>query len=545
MFTIPSSLPAASLTSPETVPVELNDLDVDRMMTHIMELAVKHGRIAQSSPKEDPQLADLAHQLSTSAHLSGFDSARGCEVLAGWLGATVVKLGARGRGRGAKRIDYLQPRTIASYRSGLPVMRSRNRRAELLVHHAMREALAIEGDERPEESIARLFIDAFGAGVDVGVSPWARPGYDGSQKIDINALLSLRFVEQFPGNANLSRVRSVAEVAVPGAVQPMGRDLVGFLRHRPPSLPASQAMGHLSALISLRLMQLPLRIGTALRCLLNGEEARDVESDRAANPCEQYVDFTRRRGEPSDELSAQCVMRDLDQLRMFLRDRLLLRSVLQALELVPELGRKARTLTPPQLLVVLVEWRQHTMVQMALRMQLSQIEQALPSEDEGAEGRALITRVREVAVDAADAIATVLVEGLGKKGIDNQVKWFYSTGGITKDYGLLTGVLTSRLSWRYSAGDDLLQALLPLCFVEDDGTVTRRRLPITTVLTRLEQRFGLLVDRPPTAFDSAEARAGAAANLDAFSRKLQLLGCFQGLSDDLSARYVTNPLETL
>jgi hypothetical protein len=200
---------------------------------------------------------------------------------------------------------------------------------------------------------------------------------------------------------------------------------------------------------------------------------------------------------------------------------------------------------PPQLLTHLVQWREHPMVQMALRMQLAQIEQALPPEDDGAEGRAVIARVREAVPDAADAVATVLVEGLGKKGTDNQLKWFYSTGGITKDYGLLSGVLTSRSSWRYSPGDDLILAVLPLCFVEDDGHVAQRQLPITTVLGRLDQRFGLLVARPPAAFDGAEARAGAAANLEAFSRKLQLLGCFQGLSDDLSARYVTNPLETL
>jgi len=54
------------------------------------------------------------------------------------------------------------------------------------------------------------------------------------------------------------------------------------------------------------------------------------------------------------------------------------------------------------------------------------------------------------------------------------LRWFHSTGGITKDYGLLTGTLSVRPSWRYCPGDDLVMALLGLCFVEQDGvTVTR------------------------------------------------------------------------
>ncbi|MGH3280519.1 MAG: hypothetical protein ACRDNW_15460 [Trebonia sp.] len=44
--------------------------------------------------------------------------------------------------------------------------------------------------------------------------------------------------------------------------------------------------------------------------------------------------------------------------------------------------------------------------------------------------------------------------------------------------------------------------------------------------------FGILIDQPPTAFDSVNTRAAAAANLEAFKRRLRLLGCFDSLSDD-------------
>jgi hypothetical protein len=62
------------------------------------------------------------------------------------------------------------------------------------------------------------------------------------------------------------------------------------------------------------------------------------------------------------------------------------------------------------------------------------------------------------------------------------------------------------------------------------------------VLAELRDRFGILIDQPPVFLDGAEARAAAAANLAAFKRRLQLLGCFDSLSDDFSEQIVRHPL---
>ena len=58
-----------------------------------------------------------------------------------------------------------------------------------------------------------------------------------------------------------------------------------------------------------------------------------------------YVDFVRRKGGGSDELTAQCVVRDLEIMRNFFRDRLLIRSIADAagsLETALRLGRHGR-----------------------------------------------------------------------------------------------------------------------------------------------------------------------------------------------------------
>jgi len=76
-------------------------------------------------------------------------------------------------------------------------------------------------------------------------------------------------------------------------------------------------------------------------------------------------------GGPSDELSSSCVIRDVDIMRSFFRDRLMLRSVVQALPLVPELSREAEDPEPAGTPGESHEWRTHPVIEMALRMQVT------------------------------------------------------------------------------------------------------------------------------------------------------------------------------
>jgi len=65
---------------------------------------------------------------------------------------------------------------------------------------------------------------------------------------------------------------------------------------------------------------------------------------------------------------------------------------------------------------------------------------------------------------------------------------------------------------------------------------------LSEVLSQLTVRFGFVIDRPPDDMDSVATRGAATANLEAFKRRLKLLGVFDGLSDDFSAQSVLNPL---
>jgi hypothetical protein len=536
IFTLPKSLrDLNSLQTDAVLPVELNDLDVDRMLTRILEMAVKRGRTAGSrtNTKEYTRYLDA---LQANPGLTGFDGQWGRDVLDGWIRSSILKEERAGLRRESVVMGYLRPSTIASYRSGLPKTASRNRRADDLVYRSVWRVIVARGSTNPSKEIDELFTRTFGTGVDVGVAPWADPRYNETDEVDIDTLLVLRFLEGFTASQNNGRERAKADPPVPLAVDPLGTDVVALLELYGPKMSVGEAYAHMSALISLRLLQLPLISARVVRALLSGEEPPS-----GANPCEMYVDFVRRKGAGSDELTAQCVVRDLEIMRNFFRDRLLIRSI----------GDGAASMDKPVAfdgsaednLKLAANLQGDPEVAMFLRFQLKRIEDEL---DDESDEQLFVRDVRlSEGLSGTEKFIQVLVEGLRKRGLENQVKWFWSTGGITKSYGLLSGTLKYRPSWRYAPSDEALTTLLCLCFVESDGARTLTSLPIQEVLRRLRDRFGILIDRPPADFDSADARAGAAENLSAFTQRLKLLGCFQGLSDDFSAQFVTRPREAV
>lgn len=534
MFAIPKSLAQNSLITDNVLSVELNDTDVDSMLTKILERAVKRGRVSGSRVDTKDYVGYLG-KLQRSPHLKGADGERGLEVLDGWIRSSVLVQQTAGLRRDTVQMGYLRPQTIAAYRSGLPKTASRNRKADSLAYWAMARVLKQRGDQNQSAVIQHLFLKTFGRGVDLGPFPSTNPAFDGCSEIDIDTLLALRFIEQFEGNEAPQKDPEPLDPPVPAAVDPLGRDLVAFLTLYGPHLPVAEAYTHLSALLSLRLFQLPLVTAQAARMLLQSGSA----SDTNANPCRHYCDFVRTRGHASDELSRMSVQRDLEVLRTFFGDRLLLRSLNDAVELLPhrpDLGTSAEAR-----LKAVVSMKGDPAMQMALQMQIQDIKRALDPQDEGR--RFIAEQQAAEGLTAADQLTAILVEGLRKRGLENQVKWFWSAGGIKKSYGLLTGSLKSRASWRYAMSDEALVAFLCMVFVDPSGQRTTTRLPIREVLSRLEARFGILIAAPPTDLDSADARAGAAANLTAFTQRMKLLGCFEGLSDDFNAQFVTRPRE--
>jgi hypothetical protein len=538
-----------SVSFPLLLAVELNDTDVDRMLPSLLERAVKLGR-ASTSKTDTGSYNELLLQLAESSDVQGFDDERGLEVLDGWLRTSVVRMATVGLKRAGEQMDFVVPLSLAAYRSGLPKARSRNRKADVLIYEVMKIAQSrsanAEGGARRE--IQQLFERSLGHGVNLGAALYPTPAYDGTSEVDINSLLELRFLEKFPEavTGRQDNNKSDEEYSLMGALMPLGDDPLRLLQAFGEDWSESELISGLAAVLSLRLYQLPLRTAFAIQQLQCGQHALDISSENDTNTLEIYCDFTGIRGSASDELARLCVARDIELMRKFLTDRIRLRAISLSAAMTTS-HKSVNELAPPERLVKLLAIAEDPEINMAMLMQLRQFESLLGESPETLEVRTLISNLEQAGISGTEQLTAVLLDGLRKRGLENQVKWMWSTGGLVnkgpeKPYALLKGSLRHKSSWRYAPSEELLVVLLSMCFIEKSGN-SASRLPLLEVLARLKDQFGILIAEPPSSLDSADARSGTSENLRAFTSQLQLMGCFVGLSDDFSAQFVYPPRE--
>jgi len=147
-----------------------------------------------------------------------------------------------------------------------------------------------------------------------------------------------------------------------------------------------------------------------------------------------------------------------------------------------------------------------------------------------------------------ERIVSLLVEGQREDGLRNFIKWYWGVGGIKKSQGILRGSVLNRTSWRYAPTNDLLAALVQLASARlptpqgNQGMEQEvQSIRLQGFLQFLEQRFGILVDRPPAQFEGAEYAAAARDNLRAMLLRLRQMGIFRDLSDDFTVQRLHPP----
>ena len=103
---IPKQLRTVEFT--ELTMVELNDIDIDRLMPHLWELIVKNGRLGPP-PKNADDYDYYLNLLAASPRLDGFDDEQGRKVLDGWLRSSVVRIERDRPGGTGRHTDGLHP----------------------------------------------------------------------------------------------------------------------------------------------------------------------------------------------------------------------------------------------------------------------------------------------------------------------------------------------------------------------------------------------------------------------------------------------------
>ena len=541
------------------LPVQLNDIRIDSVLVRIMELAIRGGRLSRHKTNVNG-LVEYISDLSKLESVIGFDSDEGKAVLEGWLRNSMVKMGASGRERTGSQMDYLRPLTVATFRSGLPKQVQYYRNVDRLVYRSMIEAVKVRrglsDQSTAVSSLTELFTDTLGKGIDLGAPPHIQPQYDDAAAvpIDVNELLQLRFLEVFPKGADpaASRVKKEREEAVPEAFLPIGMDLLALyekfgLSKSTEKWSAAELVSASTALISFRMFQLPLIIGEACEQALLGISKGEEYRSTAVGSLEIYCDLTQNPNGHSRKLAQECVRRDLEKMRQFFIDRVTLRTLAEISEMIDrtsEIMHEHPKVALRQVALIADEKE----VDQICRLKFAEIKRQILETSENEAYEEYFVNLERQPISWLKKLVDIQVTALNFYAMQQQGKWFWATGGLisggkngSQNYALLRGN-RHRPSWTYAPSDELLTVLLTMVFIDEDlDQPMSARLPLGEVLTRLYSRFGILISRPPKGMDTAENRKAASENLAAFVYRLKQLGCYRGLTDDLSAQFVERP----
>lgn len=511
------------------------DTDVDRVLPHLFEVCVKAGRPTRimTDPRNYTGYLD---QLVASADMVGFDTPDARALLDGWLRACVVDMGTIGKSRSIEQMLSVAPITLAAYRAGVPTNRSRHRHIDDVTYQLLRTEVGRHAANADGE-LRDIIVATMGQGIRIGPAPKWQPELVDPTRLDISALLEFRFLEGFDmGDVRpLQTAAPKLDTPLPAITDRIGAMLLEHLLVYSKKLPTAALMSTFAGLLALNIFALSLRLDAHGRSLLAAPETTPAD-------LELYCDFTGGMDDESDKLSRLCVERDLNQLRLAFRDRMTFLLVDKATERIPDEPDRLAALPADERLRRLAELRTHAKVELLAMSQFEEITASNKRDETLTEDEsAFLDRVLRSDRTELDKLLDVLDYVNLDKATRNTVGWFASVGGLQKPYGILRGTKRSRQSWRYAPSDELLHILLLTIFVRNrDGH--RQTMPMRRLLIELHDRFGILIDRPPHFLDGAEARAAAANNFAAFKRRLQLLGCFDSLSDDFSEQIVHHPL---
>lgn len=540
------------LRFPRLTEITFDEFDVERLLPGLFFLVVTGGRARGKTPNDPKLLRDYVEALSNHQRLDGFQSEAGRKLLERWVRTSVVRVSTAGKARQDEQIESLHPFSLLTYKAGWPEQGHRLRNVDSFLYSQMIEALRGEsGGDPPARKLRAILTRTFGAGVETDPSPPYDGRYDGSTRVDAETLLGLAFLDVLsPTPARASAEVTRHRPALPRVARAIATDLLVFLSAYGIQYRDGMTLGALTrgmmALINFELFIYTTKLVDGVAELVRtGSLPALMGPEPDGFGPELYVDFTRERESPSDDLARACAQRDLTALRRFFEQLVFLRALDRFADDVGSLAAKVDGLDGPDYLHALLQESGSPQVLARAQAELGLIrETSLASASSPADETEIEDHFKTLLLrDDADALATLadlLAEAQAKTRVESLVKWVGSVGGCNQPFGLIRGLSKRRSSWRYQMSDDLLASLVQLAVVHADGDGDR--ISLENFLGFLDARFGILVARPPRLLDDSAARAAARNNLDAMKRRLRQMGFFADLSDDFTAQYIYSPL---
>jgi hypothetical protein len=543
---------------PPILSIELNDFDIDAFLPALFFTILASGKGRARRANDPTKIAHYINELAQHPALEGFQDEVGHRVLDRLTRTSLIVKGSVGRAKRGEQILATVPYTLLAHKPGFPAEGSRQRGADKFIYEILRDLLGT--DERLREMI-KIY---FGKGVTIGNQPFLGGTYDGTTELDTLTRLSIAFLDVFQSvSVGGSRTRT-APPSCPALAREFATDMLKYLNLYYARMPVQALIYYLQALINFELFIYTLKLVHAINALVAQptELPTAMQETSLPSPPPVYVDFTGNQRGLSREMASACLRRDVEAYQQFLGSNLLLRLLdhyVDQLRRSP--GRRADLVRllpdPPEgpaYLQGLLLLQRDTVfgpeLQASARSDETRIRNENRNQDDGDEesSAAGFTDGATEADSDIERVVALLVEAQRQNALSSYLRWFSGVGGLTKPHGILGGSVGNRQSWRYAPRNDLLAVLVQLAAARaatpQSATASQRgptAIRLRDFLLFLEERFGIVVDRPPAPFAGPDYSAAARENLSAMLSRLRQMGIFRDLSDDFTVQSLTPP----
>ncbi|NSW58744.1 MAG: hypothetical protein HPY44_22255 [Armatimonadetes bacterium] len=542
---------------------EMNNFDVEALLPTLFYLIRSGGR--QRGKLTDPTNIDARRDaLAQHKSMVGFDSADGLRVLDKWIRTSFVETARRGRSwRKGEQIFYIRPLSFLSYKPGFPAEGRRVRGVPAFVYqiltaevpgllHPIPDAERAHGSSSTAIRGLRFIQDTFAEGLQLDNTVQMGGRYDGHTRLDVETVGLFHYLDGFepcPPSV-VSPIRPPAP-ALARSARRLAQDvalLITAYRDRVPSRTLAQ---FLAGLLNFEMFVYTLELQYVTNRLAE-EDVVDpywvLGKDDLPSPVRSYVDMVGDRHHLSARMAQEQVEDHFTGVQHFLRSNLLLRT----------LHRYINATTPkpdfsgPNVahnLQQIAAWRSDPKALARAGMEKDAIleENGMSYPDDMPHE---ISQLLASAQDEVDAVLRLLEEAQRSEIVNSMLKWYRSVGGLGRSDGILEGNVRGRRAWRLQMSEGLLEILVQLCCVMpgyadvrpdwncDLTDVRPRPVSLANFLRFLEERYGIIIDRPPDWMRSVETVAAAKENFEALKRRLRQMGVFEDLSDDFNAQYI-------
>jgi hypothetical protein len=545
---------------PKVYTIEMNDFDIDLFLPSLFFTILAQGRGKARIANDPKAITQFVETLAHHPSLENFRSEEGRKVLERLVRTALITVGGVGRSSVGEQITSIVPYTILAHKPGFPATGSRQRGADTFIYQILRERVG------SDDALRNFVKMVFGKGVTIGNMPELGGNYDGKTSLDTLTRLSIAFLDGFANTRpGINREKNVSSPC-PTLTKGLADDLYRYLFTYYDSMPTQAFTYHLLILINFELFQYTLKLVTAVNELVQQPEtlppAMNDNEHTTFSPPQIYLDFTGSTTGYSQEMAKACVRRDIETYQQYLSSILLLRQLDSYVEKLKRNSRYKTTIekllqpgiSGAQYLQGLLFLRNDPVVGVAIdasaRLDEDRIREANTNEGEEDNPEALhwLDSILVMVDSDVERTVNLLVEGQRENSLSNFLKWYWGVGGLKKPQGILRGSVLNRASWRYAPTNDLLATLVQLAAVRlssPQGNEEREQevqsIRLQEFLQFLEQRFGILIDRPPAQFEGAEYAAAARDNLRAMLLRLRQMGIFRDLSDDFTVQRLHPP----